>query len=562
MKTRMTRRRFPVLFILQEKSAMVAALLMFWLTSQVHGTEFSWAAPVSGVFSVSSNWIALGSTNATYPMPGDVANFDGGSYTVTCSGNANGYTFVESPVTFLLDGPYDSGMNLTVSMPLTVTGSGLLTAATMYVSGLATFTVSGGNATISNLQCSNPFAQVLAPVIVTNGGQLTTPMTVTGSPNAIVVGVNSFWQHSGSLQLGKVQILDGGQLTATDCDFTSTMVGGVGAEVNCTSFSTATLSISNGGTISCATAAVSGSSVVSGTNATWNISDVYDNGSGGLFITGGGTVDIGDLIDNLHGCTIGGSGSSLTVNGQLNTATINVTNGGKLVLNGTNVANSWINISNAGSILRMNPIVTADASFAFYNGAMVALTNLTVPPFGQERTLTVDGSGTQLNLSGGLKLGAAGGGSATVSDNSLLDVGGTLTIGVGGGLAVLSGAQVWCQSINLVAQESQVIRITLFKGSATVGAASPAAGAGTLQINPGGELSGAGTIDGNVINNGGTLDSGKRRGDAKNHRGLHADRRRVEHHAGRNQLGPVQPAYRHRQRDARRRVEYCAHKRF
>ena len=539
---------------------MFGALGLFGLATEAKGNSYSWAAPVNGTFSVSGNWSQPFGQGGSYPMPGDFADFEGtNAYTVTCTGNANAYTEVDSPLTFQMSGSYDVQSNLTIDVPVTVTGSYVFTAATLTISPYATLIVSDGSFETPDLECNNPFPEVPFQIIVTNGGALTTPTTVNGSPNAIVAGLNSIWNHEGSLQMGNGQVLDGAELEASNCASSWMIVGGNDSIVDCADFSTTTLSITNGGVITCVNGAINNylQAVVSGPGATWTVSEVYSNalGDAGLLIADGGTMSCEDFLNSGSGCTVGGVGSTLTIYGRLNTGIMQVTNGGALILNGTNVTNSSIIVRDVGSLLHLNALLIApDSSFGVFNGAAVSHTTLNLAPVsGTSRALTVDGSASQLNLSGDLTIGAGGTGTVLVSDQGLLKVDGDLTVG-NGTLTISTGGQVQCQDVDVAAQPTASASISISDsgsvlqaselnigfggqgsvsvsgsgsaeisgsielgsqgtmnvsgGGVTLGATSPAAATGTLQINGDGALSGTGTIDGNVINSGGAVNPG------------------------------------------------------
>src|SRR5580658_3613950 len=113
---------------------VLGALGLYALGARAQGNSYSWATPVDGEFSDSANWSQPFGQNGSYPMAGDSAEFDGGAYTVTCSGDANAYTEVDSDITFLLDGSYDVESSLTISTNVTVSGEGLLTAGSLAIS--------------------------------------------------------------------------------------------------------------------------------------------------------------------------------------------------------------------------------------------------------------------------------------------------------------------------------------------------------------------------------------------------------------------------------------------
>ena len=488
--------------------------------------SYGWKSPLSGDFSQPNNWTPAFGQSPGFPMAGDSASFgffdSPHTYTVTCSGNASATTEVDDNVTFSLTGSYLPG-DLSIGPSATVTGAGTLTASSItFGNPNAVLVVAAGNVTTSRLVAS-PVPLVPFQLVVTNGGQLLTSDTVSNRPSAIITGHNSLWKHTGSLQIANARVLDGAQFQADGCTNRWLIVGDRGSRVTCPTFATSTLTITNGGTVTSDTGALANflPALIDGTGSSWTVSDVFSNalGGAGLLITGGGAMTANDFLDNGAGVTVADSGSTLTINGLLDTGTMQVTNAGTLLMNGSDVANTVFDIRDPSSTLRLNSTLTEpDASFGVLRGAVVSLTALKLAPLAATfRTLVVDGAGSQFIVSSGLEVGAKGSGSATVSDAGLLKVNGDFSIGTKGtgSLTVNTGGQVQSQDATIAGEGStnSILQLAIVSdpgslwvcvGDLTVGGV----GLGRLLIDPGGEVQAANTTLGDEAGSTGTVSLG------------------------------------------------------
>jgi len=338
-----------------------------------------------------------------------------------------------------------------------------LSSGSLVVGNLGT-----GNLTVANGGSVQGFTSDLFTNSVYLGKQAGSSGTV------LVTDPNTTWYITngalvvGNLGTGNVNIVNGGNIAITSAS--------PGFIINSTSAPSASvyLGLINGS---------SGTALVTGTGSKWSLAGalmIGDTGTGNLTIANGGNVT--DTIGYVGTANVSSPGnSSATVTGANSTWI----NSGNLYVGGASLipyGNGTLAISNGGNVSAAN-LVYGQLTSNFPNA--------------QNGSVTVDGAGSSLNISGNL----AGGGNLTISNGGNVTVGGHATENGYNGTTILvtdPNSNLTIQGYASIAQNANNA-LTIANG-ATVAVngsnltlAVGANSTGTLNLNSGGTLQIGGT---------------------------------------------------------------------
>ncbi|NYZ17331.1 hypothetical protein HL658_32715 [Azospirillum sp. RWY-5-1] len=385
--------------------------------------------------------------------------------------------------------------------------------------GTATVT-SGGSVTLSS---ANGAAVVLGQEVAGNG-----TMTVNGSGSRLALSGTGTNDQSIILQVGRFgtgtfRVEQGGTVTV---DAGQTVAG---VQIARESGSTGSLVVTGAGS----SLTVSGSGAASDNGPFFQVGRA---GSGRLDVLDGGTLTFNTGTPLTAGLTIGGTGSVSGGSGAMlvsgSGSTVTVSGGSASVAVGTNGTGS-LAITDSG---RLNTLDLTVGYAAGSVGTMVMTSGGSVRLSGTDQrdsggaqaligqagtgsltmtggsTVTIDTSG---GANGGLFVGAEAGGRGTVllsGTGTVLDAGSELGIGYTAGstaeggtgsVTVNDGATLRATTVRLGSSggSSALSKMLSFNSTGRIESAN-------VLVNPGGVLSGTGTITGHVTLNGGTLTTG------------------------------------------------------
>ena len=309
---------------------------------------FAWNAS-SGAWSTAGNWTNLTSSTAGPPGSADAAEFESGAGTISGSGEAGTLD--------LLGGTWTMDGNVNVADDTAV---GVDAIATLFIDGGGTVDA-GGTAAIA-------------------------ASTGSAGSSVSVVGANSTWQVTGTLDIGEaaegsLTVVSQGSVAASGVD-----VGVTAGAVGVITVSGVGSNITDGGELSLGDAGVAELSITDGADITAVDVDlgVQGSGSGNVDIEGAGStlnitdnLNIGDL--GLGVLTIG-QGATLAVvnnlnqgaNGVLNVAggiidpasgtlsgTTNISVGGAITYTGTLTLKGTINVQGGTGTLNVGTLTGA-----------------------------------------------------------------------------------------------------------------------------------------------------------------------------------------------------------
>jgi T5SS/PEP-CTERM-associated repeat protein len=332
------------------RTTLLAAAAGLAITSTALADNRAWDSPVSGLYSVSTNWTPVG-----VPGSADRVTFDqSGQYTVTLPTSSN-VTNSELVVR-------NDSVNLNLfGRVYTLTSS---SASCFAVGGSVIGHGSSGDVGYLTLSNTGAGPATINTVSANIGGTVGNGGSGTVRAQSRINWNNSGWMWIGSAAQGTLYIEGAAVNTfasviGANRPGLATVSGNTGSWIHSSSIdvgasANGTLVVSNGGllrdteAIIGGAAGITGSTSVSGANARWETDGLFVlglNGSGHLSVAGGGYVAAGDAAIQCSLAEGAGSTGSLTIIGspsrvtftsgpthfgRMGSATINITAGGRL----------------------------------------------------------------------------------------------------------------------------------------------------------------------------------------------------------------------------------------
>ena len=468
-------------------------------------------------------------TIGTFTINGSNSTFTGSS-TITIGDSGTGILSVTG-------GAVVSGVTYIIGNSSTGAGTVTVDGIGSRVNGTGVLVV--GSAGTGTLAITNDADVVTSSsVVIGNVAGSTGTVTVNGSGSTLTgtSGLTVGGAGTGSLAISNgAAVVSGGTTTlGSSAGSTGTVtVDGSGSTLTSSGWilagntGSSTLSITNGG-------AVNGTNVILGVTSSGNGTVIIDGsgssmtgtgtlvvghvGAGNFAVTNGADVSFatGMQISNLAGATgtvtLDGAGSTLAMGtgglwvGRSGLGTLTLSNGAALTSNGTDIA-SGVASGGSGVVVQSGATWTDAAGISIgsdsaghvtvQTGGQASSTSLTagIRTGGSGSSVTVDGAGSDLTISGGMNIALGGDASLLVTNNatataSSLSVGNAAT-----GTATVSGAGTLTSGNAVLGQTSTG------NGSVTVtGIGSNWTANGTITVGN----SGTGTL---TIDNGATATS-------------------------------------------------------
>ena len=300
---------------------------------------------------------------------------------------------------------------------------------------------------------------------------------------------------------------------------TATLTTGVNGEGELTITDSGVVNSTGTGIIGYA-AGSAGTVTVDGANSQWNLTSVLTTGAAGTGTmaltnnasvasyggivgstgTGTGTVDVSS-----GGLWNAGMGA-LKV-GDAGTGILNVNTTGTVAAGNTTIGNAaagtgTVNVSGVNAVMNTTSLTTGasgQGTLSITDGGVVNTagaglgTGITGSAAGSTGTVTVDGVGSQWNLTGSLTTGAAGNGTMTLTNNAVVtSKGGAVgATGAGNGSVDVSNGAVWNSAASDPGQN-----VSLIVGNAATG---------TVNIHDGGTVDSSSAILGNAATGDGSV---------------------------------------------------------
>ncbi|MFS9380609.1 autotransporter outer membrane beta-barrel domain-containing protein [Citrobacter sp. ANG330] len=296
---------------------------------------------------------------------------------------------------------------------------------------------------------------------------------------------------------------------------TAALIMGVNGEGELTITDSGVVNSTGTGTIGNA-ADGSGAVTVDGANSQWNLTGVLTSGAAGtgtmaltnsasVTSNGGivGSTETGTGTVNISSGSLWNNGIGALKVGDAGTGILNVNTTGTVTAGNTTIGNAaagtgTVNVSGVNAVMNMTSLTTGasgQGTLAINDGGVVNTTGtgITGSGAGSTGTVTVDGAGSQWNLTGSLTTGAAGNGTMTLTNEAVVtSVGGFVgNTGAGNGSVDVSNGAVW-DSTALAAGQSA----SLMVGNAATGA---------INIHDGGVVESSSAILGNAATSDGSV---------------------------------------------------------
>jgi T5SS/PEP-CTERM-associated repeat protein len=508
----------------------------------------------------SDGFALVSGTGSTWHSTGDM----------TIGQSGSGEVLVEEGATLQVDGDLLVGQNDGSEGTLTIDGAntqfiygggdisiGSFGSGAFTVQNAAFVDISGVDTTVGDGEDGEGTLTVTDPDTILNTGGL----TVGGEGTGELLVQNGGALTSGSSTIGDMEEAEG-TATVTDAGSTWTAsdltVGGGGD---------GTLIIENGGVVTVNSTELSigdestgrGTLVLSGAGSQLNFTgnlQVGEDGSGVFAVQGGAAftghaVNIGDKSDGIGTVNLDGTGTTMEVQTDFNigvqgTGYLHLTNNAILTADGNatiadmldstgvatvDSASAWntagtltvggqssgtLTVTGGGTV-SANNMVIGDQSTGGGTVNVTGTGNLASASLLYTGTLTVGNSGAgTLDITAGGSVAPTGTGSGQV----FVGMGGYSTIAVDGTkshfeatsltmgrLSQLLLTDAGSAHVATTVNSGSPSSINVTGGGLTIGAASPLAATGNVQVNSGGTLSGGESVTGNVVN-GGTVTPG------------------------------------------------------
>ena len=461
-------------------SLALVVLASLPLADRAHAAFVDWTNPAGGWFDVGSNWNGGARPTVTenpYFLLNNSYTVSWDSITASVAPSANFLSVENGDVVFQNEQPSTQwdftvfGLTTSQGASLTIRGLHLRNTDYNYQSG--NLTIDGNHPAGSKITVSSPDgfrSDVDSVLSVKAGGVLDSTGGYLGKGGAnsygaaLVDGLGSRWNNSGSLQVGAdgrgyLGVSAGGVVTNVvgfigynSGTSGNAVVTGSGSQWNNSAdlyvglFGNGTLNVEAGGLVTNshayigANSGATGAATVTGSGSRWNTSDnlnvgYFGNGTGSLTIADNGLVSVAGTTKLYSGGTLNLNGGRLTTGsfdsslGTLNfndgTLTVNGAGGtfnpgsGTMIIEGnTASAQPSLVITNTASITLLSSLVIGDFKkgnlTVSAGGKATSGTGFLGYDAGATGTATVTGDGSQWNNSAYLKVGIHGNGTLNV----------------------------------------------------------------------------------------------------------------------------------------------------
>ena len=325
--------------------------------------------------------------------------------------------------------------------------------------------------------------------------------------------VDNLWDGSlgvGDMGNGTLRITNGGSFTSPGSGYIGYGSGGSGtlivdgagstwsglSELNVGGSGTATLRITNGGTVASSSGYIGSSNnatatvIVDGTGSTWSDAgdfDVGNSGKGTLTVTNGGTVTdnygtIGNALSGPGTVAIDGAGSTWSNNGYLfvgyaGAGTLKTTNGSMVTSHygfiGFGGSSGTVSIDGAGSKwVDLFDLYVGDAgkgTLEITNGATATSSRSSYIGYNSTASsaVLIDGAGSTWTNSGGLYVGYSGNGTLSITNGGAVSAAGDTLLAC---VAASTGTLNFGAHGGTLATESLGASPTQVTGSGTINA--------------------------------------------------------------------------------------------
>ena len=444
----------------------------------VHADFFSWETGFSGAFTDPNQWHGPNFPDHTrFPGAADDATIDRGSLTVTISGKQATRELVTGQPTLAILGSYTVAQLSAYGSPLTVMGGGQLETSLWLMGARAV--LDGATARVATLQ---PLGAGQGPSewVVRNGAEASSQVLdqSRGGLRVIVEGAGSVWKHATEVPYMEIILQSGGRAEVPSTDDVYVNADGGGAVLTVAARFKGYGRIANGARIVSAEGVRSGGGNTTLDAGSWAVLRSFVNDAGDLTIQNGGILSARDVgSGQFSGVTfVEGAGSQMVVANLLNhRGGIQLRQRGSLTCAEARLDNGIVYAETGGAFAAKGDIF-CNSSLNLFDGGILNADGVFIADIaGRDGSMSVVGSRSSAELTGGLAVGQRGAGVLSVRDRGRVGA-------LSGGMGLFAGSH------GDVAVSGAFSEWSIHGSSAGGGLLVGGAGTGVLRVESGGAV--------------------------------------------------------------------------